>query len=137
MYVPDDADGDFNRLSFPFNFSSHVAPAGKSSVMAETTCSYNDPIWKQSDRKIIEEVEDDLERIGIVKSSKICYKSVRKSKYAYIIYDLDYRRNTSKIFKFLKQTGVESCGRFAEFKYMNMAACVRSAMNKALEINSN
>jgi protoporphyrinogen oxidase len=135
MYVPDDADGDFNRLSFPFNFSSHVAPSGKSSIMAETTCGYNDAIWKQSDGRAIDGVISNLDRIGIVKPSKICYKKIKRSKYAYIIYDMDYGRNTSRIFKFLKQTGIESCGRFAEFKYMNMAACIKSAMNKAREIN--
>jgi len=136
MYVPDDADGDFNRLSFPFNFSKYVAPNGKSSVMAETTCGYNDSIWRQSDGKIIDEVIGDLDRLGIVKRSKICYKQVKRSKYAYIIYDLDYRKNTSKIFEFLRENKIESCGRFAEFKYLNMAACIKSAMSKAQEINS-
>jgi protoporphyrinogen oxidase len=135
MYVPDDADGDFNRLSFPFNFSSSVAPAGKSSILAETTCTYNDAIWKQSDGRAIDGVTSDLERIGIVKPSKICYKKVKRSKYAYIIYDMHYGKNTSRIFKFLKQNGIDSCGRFAEFKYMNMAACIKSAMNKVREIN--
>jgi protoporphyrinogen oxidase len=136
MYVPDDADGDFNRLSFPFNFSSNVAPAGKSSILAETTCSYNDSIWKQRDEAIIDAVIGNLEKLGMVKPSKVCYRKVKRSKYAYIIYDLDYGKNTSKVFSFLKQNGIESCGRFAEFKYINMAACIRSAMNKAREINS-
>jgi protoporphyrinogen oxidase len=136
MYVPDDADGDFNRLSFPFNFSGNVVPAGKSSILAETTCLYNDSIWKQSDERSINKVISDLERIGIVKPSKICYRRVKRSKYAYIIYDLDYSKNTSRVFTFLKENGIESCGRFAEFKYMNMAACIKSAMNKAKEINS-
>ncbi len=137
MYVPDDADGDFNRLSFPFNFSSNVVPADKSSILAETTCAYNDAIWKQKDERVIDDVINNLDKIGIVKHSKICYRKVKRSKYAYIIYDLDYGRNTSRAFKFLKQNGIESCGRFAEFKYMNMAACIKSAMNKAKEINSN
>jgi protoporphyrinogen oxidase len=131
MYVPNDADGDFNRLSFPFNFSSNVAPAGKSSILAETTCTYKDAIWKQTDEKITNTVISDLGKIGIVKPSKICYKKVKRSEYAYIIYDMDYSKNTSKIFNFLRKNGIESCGRFAEFKYMNMAACMRSAMNKA------
>jgi protoporphyrinogen oxidase len=131
MYVPDDADGDFNRLSFPFNFSESVVPAGKSSILAETTCAYNDRIWRQSDKSAISSVVEHLKKIGITKSSQICYESVRRSKYAYIIYDMDYKKNTSKIFNFLKKSGVESCGRFAEFKYMNMAACIKSAIDKA------
>ncbi|QLJ53487.1 MAG: hypothetical protein Sv326_1312 [Candidatus Fermentimicrarchaeum limneticum] len=135
MYVPDDADGDFNRLSFPFNFSENVVPADASSILAEITCTYNDAIWKQDDERAIDAVVSDLERIGITKYSKIFYAKVKRSKYAYIIYDLDYGKNTSTIFKFLKETGIDSCGRFAEFKYMNMAACIRSALNKATNIS--
>jgi protoporphyrinogen oxidase len=131
MYVPDDADGDFNRLSFPFNFSKYVAPEGKSSIMAEITCLPNDEIWKQSDEKILNKVVKDLEKLGMLKPSRICYRSIRRSQYAYIIYDMGYKKNTSKVFNFLEKNKIESCGRFAEFKYMNMAACIRSAMNKA------
>lgn len=136
MYIPSDEDGDFNRLSFPFNFSRYVAPEGKSSMLVEITCLPGDPLLKQSDERIAGNVVSDLERLGFVRNSKICYRNVRKSEYAYIIYDLDYNKNTSKVFKFLKSRGIESCGRFAEFKYMNMAACIRSAIDKAKRINS-
>jgi len=129
MYIP--ADADFNRLSFPFNFSEYVAPNGKSSILAEITCLPNDPLLKQSGERIMNNVVRDLQRLGFVRNSEICYKGVRTSEYAYIIYDLDYNRNTSKVFKFLNKRGIESCGRFAEFKYLNMAACIRSAMYKA------
>lgn len=135
MYTPQE-DVDFNRLSFPFNFSQNVAPEGKSSILVETTCLPDDPLLRQSSEKIAEKVIDDLERLGFVKSSKICYKSVRKSKYAYIIYNLKYNKNMSRISKFLRQRKIDSCGRFAEFKYMNMAACIKSAMSKAKEINA-
>ncbi|MCX6776187.1 MAG: FAD-dependent oxidoreductase [Candidatus Micrarchaeota archaeon] len=136
MYIPAEEDGDFNRLSFPFNFSRYVAPEGKSSVLVEITCLPNDPLLKQSDDKILKQVVKDLERLGFARNSKISYRNVRRSEYAYVIYDLDYNKNSSKVFKFLKKRRIESCGRFAEFKYMNMAACIRSAMNKAKEINS-
>ena len=136
MYIPSEEDGDFNRLSFPFNFSEYVTPEGKSSILAEITCLPHDSLLKQSNDRILSNVVRDLERLGFVKNSQICYKNIRRTEYSYIIYDLDYNRNTSKVFKFLRKMGVESCGRFAEFKYMNMAACIRSAMNKAKEMNS-
>jgi len=135
MYIPREEDGDFNRLSFPFNFSKYVAPEGKSSIMAEITCLPNDEIWKQSDDRIVNKVVKDLEKIGMLQSSKICYKSIRRSQYAYIIYDMDYKKNTSKVFNFLEKSKIESCGRFAEFKYINMAACIRRAIDKAEELN--
>jgi len=134
MYIPQE-DVDFNRLSFPFNFSERVAPAEKSSILVEITCLPQDPLLKQSEERIADKVIRDLERLDFVKNSEICYLKVMKSEYAYIIYDLDYNRNTSKVFSFLRKIGVDSCGRFAEFKYMNMAACMRSAMNKAKEMN--
>ncbi|MEM3690616.1 MAG: FAD-dependent oxidoreductase, partial [Candidatus Micrarchaeia archaeon] len=136
MYIPSEEDGEFNRLSFPFNFSPYVTPEGKSSILAEITCLPNDPLLKKSDERIMNEVIRDLEKLGFLKSSEVCYKNIRKTEYAYIIYDLNYNRNTSKVFKFLRSRGIVSCGRFAEFKYMNMAACIKSAMEKAKLINS-
>lgn len=53
------------------------------------------------------------------------------SDYAYVVYD-EYRESSVKILKnYLLSQGVYTCGRFAEWEYYNMDACIQSAMNVA------
>ncbi len=130
LYVPD-PKVDPNRVSFPSNFSPNVAPKGKSAVLAEITCSESDQVWKQKDASIAEETIDELHSLKLLDKREVCYSSVRKTKYAYIIYDLDYTKNMGTIRHYFDGLGISLCGRFSEFKYMNMDACISSAMNTA------
>ncbi|MBR9682058.1 MAG: NAD(P)-binding protein [Candidatus Aenigmarchaeota archaeon] len=128
-------DVKFNRLIFLSNYSPNVTPENKSSIAVEFTCNFNDEMWNKSDDEIINHVLSGLERKGIVNAEDICYSKVVKSKYAYVIYDLDYKKNIEKVLNFLESKGIEMCGRFSEFKYMNMDACIKSAMKMANKIN--
>lgn len=134
LYVPDKGIKT-HRVSFPSNYSECVAPDGKSSVLAEITCSEDEEIWKQKDDDIADEVIDELHRLKIINKNTVCYSKVKRSKYAYVIYDLDYTKKMQVINKYFSEIGIELCGRFSEFKYLNMDACIRSAMNKADEFN--
>lgn len=135
LYVPSPDDGLFNRLSFPSNFSINVVPEGMSSVMAEITCNINDKVWSTSDDEIIKRTEEDLYKLNIINKEDVCYAKAWRSKYAYIIYDLDYLNNMRTISNYFSSIGIFLCGRFSEFKYLNMDACVRSAMNMAIKLN--
>ena len=134
LYVPD-KDIKTHRISFPSNYSEYVAPEGKSTVLAEITCSENEEIWKQKDDDIADDVIDDLHRLKIIDKNAVCYSKVKRSKYAYVIYDLDYTTRMRVINRYFSEIGIELCGRFSEFKYLNMDACIRSAMNKADDLN--
>lgn len=134
LYIPD-KDIKTHRVSFPSNYSEYVAPNGKSTVLAEITCSEDEEIWKQKDDDIADEAIDDLHRLKIINKNTVCYSKVKRSKYAYVIYDLDYTKKMKVINRYFNEIGIELCGRFSEFKYLNMDACIRSAMNKANELN--
>ena len=134
LYIPDN-DIKTHRVSFPSNYSEEVAPNGKSSVLAEITCSEEEDIWNRKDDNIANEVIDDLHRLKIIDKNTVCYSKVKRSKYAYVIYDLDYIKKMQVIYRYFNEIGIELCGRFSEFKYLNMDACIRSAMNKANELN--
>ena len=134
LYIPD-KDIKTHRVSFPSNYSDYVAPNGKSSVLAEITCSEDEEIWNRKDDNIANEVIDDLHRLKIIDKNTVCYSKVKRSKYAYVIYDLDYTKKMQVINRYFNEIGIELCGRFSEFKYLNMDACIRSAMNKANELN--
>jgi protoporphyrinogen oxidase len=135
LYFPREEEGMFNKVSFVFNHSPYVVPKGKSSAIAEITCQPGDEIWRMKDEKLIEHVADKFHGHKIVSRKKICYSKVVRSNYAYVIHDLDYSKNTRVCRDFFAGEGITLCGRFSEFKYLNMDATIKSAMEKAAEIN--
>lgn len=124
-----------NRIAFPSTFSKSNVPAGKSSVIAEITTNPKDVSWRLSEKEIIERVADDLEKMGIINKKNILFKKAARSKYAYVVYDKDYKKNVKIVTDFAEKTGIEICGRFAEFEYLNMDACIESALETANKIN--
>jgi protoporphyrinogen oxidase len=130
MYVPDKDMGLFNRISFPSNYSPEVAPAGHSAILAEITYHEGDDVSGMSDQKIIDRVIKALKNMDIVKNREdIVYTALERQKFAYVIYDLDYKKNIATIKNFCEKIGVGLVGRFSEFEYLNMDGCIRSAMD--------
>lgn len=130
LYLPENSTMA-NRVSFPSNYSAFVAPKGTSSVLAEITCSEKDNLWKRKDSEIAGEIIGDLHKLGLIDKRKVCYSRVMRTKYAYVVYDLEYEKKMRVIRRYFSKMGIELCGRFSEFKYMNMDACIRSARKTA------
>jgi protoporphyrinogen oxidase len=133
VYMPE-ANIKANRISFPTNFSHYVAPSGKSSLLAEITCNEGDDLWSRQDEEIIKQTIDDLYRLGMINRESVIYSQLRRSKYAYVVYDLRYEQNISLIRQYFHNIGIHLCGRFSQFQYLNMDACIRNAMKKAKEL---
>jgi len=128
LYVPD-SRALTHRVSFPSNFSPRAAPEHRSSVLAEITCNYGDEVWEKEDEDLIDRTINDLEEHKIIPKDSVCFSKVRRSKYAYVISDLNYKKNFEIINKLMRRIGIDLLGRFSEFKYMNMDACVRRAID--------
>lgn len=131
VYFPRKEDGMFYRASFPSNYSPEVSPSGKSSVMAEITCSEGDKTWRMPDSELVDSVESSLRKNGILTKDSVQFSRVSRTKYAYIVYDLDHQLRVSKIRKYLSGLGIELCGRFGQFEYLNMDTCMASAKELA------
>lgn len=82
-------------------------------------------------RKVI----DDLDKLNLIKKKDIIGADFRNFKYAYVIYDLDHRKNADKVLKYLLGLGIRCCGRFAEFEYLNMDAVIGHSYKLAKKIN--
>jgi len=136
VYFPDE-DLKFNRVGFPHVFSSNNTPPDHSSFVVEITAKENDSTWRLSDEKLLEHSIQGLSKCGLLDSNKICFKKVVRSKYAYVIYDRNYLKNIGIVKDYLKMLGIILCGRFAEFEYLNMDACIERGRNLAEKINSN
>lgn len=128
LYIPD-KNVLPHRVSFPSNFSPNAAPIAKSSMLAEVTCDTRSRIWKTKDEKIVDGVTDDLQCLKIMNNEDVCFAKVKRTEYAYVINDLDYEQNIKIVKNYITKTGIDLVGRFAEFKYLNMDGCIKSAMD--------
>ncbi|WP_048150683.1 protoporphyrinogen/coproporphyrinogen oxidase [Palaeococcus ferrophilus] len=124
LYIPD-KDVLTHRVSFPSNYSPYGAPQGKSSVLAEITYKDGDGVSRASDKEIAERTVEDLDRLGIIDKDEVILTTVYRFKYAYVIYDLNYKENLKTIFSYLKTIGIDSIGRFGSWEYANMDAVVK------------
>jgi protoporphyrinogen oxidase len=129
MYIPDKNLGKTNRLSFPSNFSRRTAPEGCSAVLAEITHQPGDEISVMTDREVTDEVTGMLAKMQICSRDRIIFTSVQRQPFAYVVYDLAYRENIATVREFCVSRDVPLVGRFAQFEYLNMDACIRSVMD--------
>lgn len=111
-----------HRLSEFKNFSPDAAPADKTLICAEITCDFEDADWKKSDEELRQIVVDDLtKRIGLIKAEEVLMTFSNRERYAYPIYDLNYRHNRDLLLKCVAETpGLDTTGRQGLFKYNNM-----------------
>lgn len=128
LYIPDNRILP-HRVSFPSNYSPFVAPPGKSAVLAEITCQIGDRVWRMEEEKLAHRTIEDLHNLKIINKAEVCFSKVKKSEYAYVINNLNYNRTLGIVKKYFTSIGIDLLGRFSEFKYLNMDACIESAMN--------
>ncbi|MFP4082403.1 MAG: protoporphyrinogen/coproporphyrinogen oxidase [Candidatus Aminicenantes bacterium] len=130
FYEPEFA---FHRISFPMNLSPHTTPEGCSSITTETSYSRYKKISREN---IVERVIEDLVKAKILlPDDEILVSDVADIKCAYVIYDLDHRKNVKKIHDYLRKHDIFPCGRFGEWEYFNMDHSLASGMRTAEKIN--
>ena len=130
LYIPEKETLP-HRVSFPSNYGPFVAPKGKSSVLAEITCTLDSDVWRLKDEVIIDRVINNLHGFKIIDKESICFTKVKRSQYAYVINDLDYEKKIRIIRDYSNKMGITLLGRFSEFEYLNMDACIRHCMDYA------
>ena len=129
MYIPEKTLGKTNRLSFPSNFSNHAAPGGCSAILAEITHQPGDEVSRIPDKELIDEVVHMLESMKICTPDQVIFSSVERQPFAYVVYDLAYQENIATVKDFCRSQEIPLVGRFAQFEYLNMDACIRSVMD--------
>jgi protoporphyrinogen oxidase len=134
VYFPD-AELKFHRVGLPGVFSKRNVPPGKSSLLAEITTKESDATWQMDDEDLIDHVLWGLEKCGLIDPGMVCYRKVKRSKYAYVIYDQNYLSNIKIVKDYVEELGIILCGRFAEFEYLNMDACVQRGIALAQRLS--
>ncbi|MFX1297388.1 MAG: protoporphyrinogen/coproporphyrinogen oxidase [Promethearchaeota archaeon] len=124
LYFPE-KDYVFHRLSFPMNLSEQTTPTNKSSIMNEVSYPMNMTIDVE---KIKELIHSGLIQANLIKERDtldVFYTDLIK--YAYIIYDLNHKKNVSKIHEYLITNNIIPVGRFSQWEYINMDKTILNA----------
>ncbi|MDP9389010.1 MAG: FAD-dependent oxidoreductase [Actinomycetota bacterium] len=135
VYIPDPSVVT-HRVCFMGFFSDRLVRPGTSSLIAEITTNPGDGIHELSDEAITRRVIDDLDRVGIVDAGEVIVTDVQRLQYAYPVYTHDYRSNKAIVHSYFEDLGVDLCGRFAEFDYINSDECLNRAIALADRLNS-
>ncbi len=128
VMVPD-KDIIFHRVS-KLNFlgDGYCKKDGSSSLMVEITYRKNSLVDKMSNEDIVDKILDGLEELKFIDTGKdVNFTEARRFEYAYVIYDLNHRKNMGLIRSYFADQGIRLCGRFGEFEYLNMDAVIRHA----------
>lgn len=126
----------FHRLVWFDYCGKNYAPPGCSSMVVEITAKETSDLWAMAEEDVAKRVVDDLEREGFLEKREVVTTAVRRTKYAYPVYDLHREENLEILNAWCKEQGIELCGRFAEFNYLNSDAVIRSAKNCSERIKS-
>jgi len=131
-----DPDITFGRFHEPKNWSRTMAPAGKTSIVAEYFCFKGDSIWQKSDGELVNITINELvNKLGMIKREEINGSSVSRVEKAYPMYEIGYREPYETVRNFFKQFGnLQTVGRYGTYKYNNMDHSVETGMKAALNI---
>jgi protoporphyrinogen oxidase len=123
----------FHRLSKLDFLLPEESRDGTTRIMAEVTYRAGDSISRLNDRELLDRVSDDLSKLGFIAGrDAVMADDIIRQKYAYVIYDLDHRRNMKTIRDFCEgEWGIHLHGRFGEFEYINMDAVIEKSMKQA------
>ena len=136
LYIPE-KDIVFHRLS-KLNFlgEEYQLPGTGTTLMAEVTFRPGSHLASISQSRVVEQVTRDLAKLGFIDLEDIVDTAIRFEPYAYVIYDLDHRKNVNAILNYLSGIGISSVGRFAEFEYLNTDGVVERTLKLARQINA-
>lgn len=111
----------FARLHEPPNWSSVMAPPGKTSLVLEVFCNVGDETWQMSDEAVRDRAIADLsDMLGFIHPREVQDGFVIRSRDAYPRYSLRYRPAVDAIKQHLRSfENLQIVGRGGTFRYNN------------------
>lgn len=135
VYFPE-AEFCVNRVSYPCTFSSANGPEGHWSLQAEITCAQNSAIWNKSDAEILAHTKDGLQKRALLPSDdSIIFAKLDRIERSYVVYDVGYEENVTKVRAWFASLGIYLLGRFSYFEYINVDMAVDRAIKLASALN--
>ncbi len=114
-----DEDIPFARISYRGNLSQGSVPLGCDALQAEIYFSEKYRPFAGQPGDLIESTIDALIKCGIVVSRKeIVHQSAIFLPFGNVIFDLDRKQAVDIVHGYLKDIGIETCGRFGQWGYI-------------------
>lgn len=112
------------------NWSPYLVPNSDDVCLGlEYFCQEGDDFWKLTDSELLELAKSELKILNIAGNEDIVDFMVIRQKYAYPVYDLQYKERLQKIKTFLKtQKNLYCVGRSGLHRYNNQDHSIKTAM---------
>ncbi|GMT42987.1 MAG: hypothetical protein IEMM0002_1398 [bacterium] len=134
MYLPE-KDIAVGRIHEPKNWSPHMAPEGKTSIVAEYFCFKGDNVWNSSGEELTGTTVGCLKKLGFVKDSEVLGTCIVRVPKAYPLFSVGFREPLNKIMNYLKNfDNLKVIGRTGTFDYLNMDLAIKSGIDAAEEV---
>lgn len=125
----------FHRLSKLDFMGGAYHQEGTATYLIEVTYRKGDLIDLSNDDSLREDISKGLLEIGFCQNvNQINFIDLKRFEYAYVVYDIEHRKNMDNIIDFFKTEGILLNGRFGEFEYLNMDAVLRHSLDLANNI---
>lgn len=124
----------FHRLSKLNSLGDAYSIGNSSTLLAEISYRSGDLTEKMNDEEILSRVVNDLQKLSLVPQLKPNFHQLVRTKYAYVIYDIKHKENTSAVKEFLSSIGIHLLGRFSQFEYINMDKALELSKTLSLKI---
>lgn len=118
------------RIHEPKNWSVDMAPAGKSSIVAEYFCFAGDDVWNMDDQDLVDLTVRDLDqRLGFLKQEEVIEGFVVRVPKAYPMYELGYEEPLNKVMDYVDSfSNLQIVGRYGTYKYNNMDHSIKTGI---------
>jgi protoporphyrinogen oxidase len=131
IYLPHATQGPANRITYMSNYSSSLAPAGKSSFLCEVTVPGGKP-FPGSDLE--REVIAGLVHTGLVRDDEVLFDDRTEVEQAYVVFDHGYAARRKTALTWFESQGILQLGRFGRFEYDNSDQCVIKSRTLAQDL---
>ena len=104
------------------NWSSDMVPDPQTSSLGmEYFCNRGDAIWSMADEELVRLASEEIESLGLARSTDVVWGTVIRQPKAYPIYDADYQRHLDTIRNWLETLdNLQTIGRNGQHRYNNL-----------------
>ncbi len=134
IYIPE-KNIPIGRIHEPTNWSSTMAPEGKTLLVTEFFSFEGDEIWNRSDDGLVSIAIDSLVRLGYIRPAEVTESVVTRVPKAYPLFEVGYQKHLDVVYDYLARfTNLHAAGRGGMFKYYNMDHAIKAGMDAAEKI---
>jgi len=134
IYLPEQSM-PLGRIHEPKNWSPHMAPEGKTHIVAEYFCFKGDNLWNSSNEELAAMTVDHLEQLGFITKNEVIDRCVVRTPKAYPLFEVGYSEHYAKILRYLGNfRNLHVTGRTGMFKYYNMDRAIESGIETAGDV---